>query len=122
MNMHMSWTWTAKIVTLPMAWLFYAQALVDPNDPSWVRLIESFGLPIALVIFFVWQWYSDKQRMGARITNLEKFQEDVIVKDIEERAMLRTAINEHKEEIVEMRQEFARRPCMVATPRQDATN
>lgn len=121
MPAHMSVSWSIKVLSLPLAWLFYAQGIVDPADPSWVRLIESFGLPIALVVFFVWQWYADKQRMGNRITNLEKFQEEVIVKDIEERSLLRVAINEHKEEIVEMRQEFARRPCMAAQPRQNTT-
>ena len=113
MNVHMSWGWTAKVVSLPLAWLFYAQGIVDPSDPSWVRLIESFGLPIALVVFFVWQWYLDKQRMGTRITNLEKFQEDVIVRDIEERSLLRKSIDEHKDEIVELRQTLSMRPCML---------
>lgn len=97
----------AKVTSVPIAYFLYAQANLDPADPSWVRLIESFGLPVALVIFFVWQWYLDKQRMGHRITALEKFQEDVIMKDVEERATFRASMASFTEEL-------KKRPCLVS--------
>jgi len=98
-------SWILKCTSLPLAWFFYAQANIPPGTPNWISLIESFGLPIALVIFFVWQWYIDKARMGNRITALEEFQEKVIIKDAEVRQELR-------DEIHGLREDLKKRPCL----------
>ena len=38
-----------------------------------VSLLERFGVPMGLVIFFVWWSWAREKGMGARLTNLEDY-------------------------------------------------
>lgn len=98
-----------RIISLPLAWVFWAQA-VTPTDTFWVvRLVETFGLPIALVIFFVWQWYKDKERMGTRISKLEEWIETTAMTMHEENMESRGSL---KNSLDKMTDALAKKPCM----------
>lgn len=60
---------------------FIDQGLIDMD---FVALIQDFGLPVALVLFFVWQGKIREDRMTTRINNLENYIRDTlhqVVKD-----------------------------------------
>lgn len=74
-------SWAGKLA-LPAAWILYAQA-VEPTGVGWQKLIETFGLPIALVIFFVWQAWVDKKNDREKLGKLENFIETTLLHAIE---------------------------------------
>ena len=42
-------------------------------DISWVDILRDFGLPVSLVIFFVWQGKAREDRIEKRQSDLESF-------------------------------------------------
>lgn len=46
---------------------------------EWLDLVQNVGLPITLVLFFVWTTHQREQRLETRISSLEEFQKTVLV-------------------------------------------
>lgn len=124
--------WAASPAT---AWFLFAQASASPPDGSDVwGLIERLGLPIVLLVFFVWQAWRDKQalanrmdsveslqkaredRMAERISILERFQEESLLKMVGEAHVLVSESNSLKAQLISalnaQTEAFKRRPCI----------
>lgn len=41
--------------------------------PAWIDIIQSLGLPVALVVFFIWQGKAREERLNNRIDGLETY-------------------------------------------------
>ena len=46
---------------------------------DWVSLIQQFGLPVALTLFFVWQGTEREKRLCARLDTVEDYIKDELV-------------------------------------------
>lgn len=42
-------------------------------DISWIELAKDFGLPVCLVVFFIWQGKAREERIEKRQSDLETF-------------------------------------------------
>lgn len=114
--------WAAMPAT---AWAIFAQSEA-PSSDVW-GLIERLGLPVVLLVFFVWQAWRDKQslitrvevietqqksredRMAARIEALERFQESTLLEIVKETNLLKSQLVEALREQTEA---FKNRPCI----------
>lgn len=120
--LHFAWA------ALPsVAWLIFAADTPASATDVW-GLIERLGLPVVLLMFFVWQAWKDKQsmvsrmdsiearqqkredRMADRINALEQFQEGTLLDIVKEtnqlKQQLTAALNNQTEA-------FYSRPCFA---------
>jgi len=55
---------------------------------SITEFVTNAGLAVGLAVFFVWQGKSREEALAARISDLEKFQRETLLKIIEENSEL----------------------------------
>src|SRR5574343_1114651 len=85
-------------------------------DETWVRLVEAVGLGAAMTVFFVWQSWKRESRLAERVTALEQFQENTLVKIVEQTSVTiahaTEALDKNSDSWAALCAELRLRPCL----------
>lgn len=85
--------------------------------PSFMDFVKQFGLPVALVIFFVWNSWVRENRLAKRITDLELFINEHMLKIIENATTAivnsTTANEKVAQGLQRLVEQLSQRPCWL---------
>ena len=84
---------------------------------SVTSLVQQVGLPVALVVFFVWQTWKREKALVRRIEGLENGQRDMLVRMAAESSSAITenarAMKSQAEALTKFTDRLLARPCMA---------
>ena len=83
---------------------------------EFIEIAKVFGVPVALLVFFVWWTYKRSQQDSHKMEKLEQKLDDTesYVRDTLTELVVdvKTSINQNTESNKELTQQFKARPCM----------
>ena len=76
-------------------------------------IIESAGPIAALIVFFIYRDYRREQRMTDRLTAIEDFQREILLKLVADTAEVIRETNTINSDVLEVLEAIRKRPCAL---------